>query len=156
MKASAGKYLTFSLKNESYGISLGKVKEIIAMQDITEIPKTPDFIKGVINLRGKIVSIMDLRLKFGMEEKEYTERTCIIVVDINTGKSKKQMGVAVDDVAEVIDIKEEEIEDMEENEAHADREFITGIGKVKGKVIILLDIENILSKKDIKTIEGIK
>lgn len=150
MKAEEGKYLTFNLKNENYGIPLGRVKEIIAMLPITEVPKTPDYIKGVINLRGKIIPIMDLRLKFGLEEKEYNDRTCIIVVDILNGENKRQTGLAVDAVAEVVDIKSAEIEEMSSSENSDEDEFIIGIGKVKEKVVMLLDIDKILSKEAVK------
>ncbi len=153
MKAEEGKYLTFNLKNENYGIPLGRVKEIIAMLPITEVPKTPDYIRGVINLRGKIIPIMDLRVKFGLEEKEYNDRTCIIVVDLSTGESKRQTGLAVDSVAEVVDIKSAEIEEMSSNENNSEDEFIIGIGKVKEKVVMLLDIEKILSKEAVKIME---
>jgi purine-binding chemotaxis protein CheW len=150
MKAEEGKYLTFNLKNENYGIPLGRVKEIIAMLPITEVPKTPDYIKGVINLRGKIIPIMDLRLKFGLEEKEYNDRTCIIVVDILSGENKRQTGLAVDSVAEVVDIKSAEIEEMSSSENSDEDEFIIGIGKVKEKVVMLLDIDKILSREAVK------
>lgn len=150
MKAEEGKYLTFNLKNENYGIPLGRVKEIIAMLPITEVPKTPDYIKGVINLRGKIIPIMDLRLKFGLEEKEYNDRTCIIVVDILNGENKRQIGLAVDAVAEVVDIKSAEIEEMSSSENSDEDEFIIGIGKVKEKVVMLLDIDKILNKEAVK------
>ena len=150
MKAEEGKYLTFNLKNENYGIPLGRVKEIIAMLPITEVPKTPDYIKGVINLRGKIIPIMDLRLKFCLEEKEYNDRTCIIVVDILNGEAKRQTGLAVDSVAEVVDIKSAEIEEMSSSENSDEDEFIIGIGKVKDKVVMLLDIDKILSREAVK------
>lgn len=153
MKAEEGKYLTFNLKNENYGIPLGRVKEIIAMLPITEVPKTPVYIKGVINLRGKIIPIMDLRLKFGLEEKEYNDRTCIIVVDISTGDNKRQTGLAVDAVAEVVDIKSAEIEEMSSSEKNSEDEFIIGIGKVRDKVVMLLDIEKVLSKEAVKIME---
>lgn len=150
MKAEEGKYLTFNLKNENYGIPLGRVKEIIAMLPITEVPKTPNYIKGVINLRGKIIPIMDLRLKFCLEEKEYNDRTCIIVVDILNGETKRQTGLAVDSVAEVVDIKSAEIEEMSSSENSDEDEFIIGIGKVKEKVVMLLDIDKILNKEAVK------
>ena len=153
MKAEEGKYLTFNLKNENYGIPLGRVKEIIAMLPITEVPKTPDYIRGVINLWGKIIPIMDLRVKFGLEEKEYNDRTCIIVVDLSNGETKRQTGLAVDSVAEVVDIKSAEIEEMSSNENNSEDEFIIGIGKVKEKVVMLLDIEKILSKEAVKIME---
>ena len=107
-----GKYLTFALADEEYGISILKVKEIIGMMPITTVPQTPEFVKGVINLRGKVISVMDLRLKFGMDEIEYTERTCIIVVEI-AGASNNTIliGIVVDSVSEVLNIKSDDTED---------------------------------------------
>lgn len=152
MEAKPGKYLTFSLKNENYGIPIFIVKEIIAMLPITSVPKTPPFIKGVINLRGKIIPIMDLRLKFSIEEKPYTDRTSIIVIDIKTENSEKQMGIAVDNVSEVLDIRENEIEPFSNYDTHIDGDFIIGIGKIKEKVYMLLDAKKILNKNEMKKI----
>src|SRR3990172_7814985 len=91
-----GKYLTFSLGNEEYGIVILKVKEIIGMMRITPVPQTPGFVKGVVNLRGKVIPVVDLRLRFGMEEAEYTDRTCIVVVEIDSAFNKLHIGVVVD------------------------------------------------------------
>ncbi|MCK7467721.1 MAG: chemotaxis protein CheW [Desulfosudis oleivorans] len=110
MEAQDGKHLTFSLGNEDYGLPILQVREIIGMMEITHVPKTPEFIKGVINLRGKIIPIMDLRLKFGMKSIDYTERTCIIVVEIKINEIKRLMGVVVDMVSEVVNINQNEIE----------------------------------------------
>ena len=147
MEVKEGKYLTFILGNEEYGIPIKKVKEIIGIMDITCIPKTPDFIKGVINLRGKIIPIMDLRLRFGFESKEYTQRTCIIVVEIDKEDTKRQMGIVVDTVSEVVNIQKTEIAPSTEYENYTDTDFLIGLGKVKTKVILLLDIEEILSNE---------
>lgn len=152
MKVEGGKYLTFVLKNENYGIPIGVVKEIIAMLPITKVPKTPDFIKGVINLRGKVISIMDLRLKLDLEERTYDERTCIIVVDVKTNEMTKQMGIAVDIVAEVVDINEKEIQNVAKEDIQIDGDFIKGIAKLKNKVVILLDIEKILTTEELMEI----
>lgn len=147
-----GKYMTFTLKNEIYGIPIGTVKEINAMMTITEVPNTPKYIKGVINLRGKIISIMDLRLRLGMQEIDYSERTCIIVVEVpNNEKGKKKIGIVVDHVAEVIEIKNSELEDFEEDLADDLNAFINGIAKVKDKIIIILDIEKIVN--NVETVE---
>lgn len=145
MNMEDGKYLTFLLKNENYGIPIGVVKEIIAMLPITKVPKTPAFIKGVINLRGKVISIMDLRLKLDLEEKEYNERTCIIVVDIQIDNLSKQIGIAIDSISEVIDIDSENIQSVSNKDIQIDGNFIRGIAKLKNKVVILLDIEKILT-----------
>jgi purine-binding chemotaxis protein CheW len=104
--AKEGKYLTFSLADEEYGIGILKVKEIIGMMSITSVPQTPGFVKGVINLRGKVIPVMDLRLKFNMDESAYTERTCIIVVEVTNQRGRVQIGIVVDAVSEVLNIKE--------------------------------------------------
>lgn len=150
MKNIEGKYLTFSLKNEIYGIPISSVKEINAMMNITEVPNTPKYVKGVINLRGKIISIMDLRLRLGMPEQDYSERTCIVVVETMTATNiKKKIGVVVDNVAEVIEIKSSELEDFEEDLKDDLEAFINGIAKVKDKIIIILDIISVVSKAEI-------
>lgn len=149
MQVQDGKHLTFSLGKENYGIPILQVREIIGMMDITEVPKTPDFIKGVVNLRGKIIPIMDLRSKFGMEAIEYTERTCIIVVEVNINESKRPMGIVVDTVSEVVNIEENEIEETLDYGAKMEEEFLTGMGKVKDKVIMLLNIDKIINTQDI-------
>lgn len=143
-----GKYLTFTLKKEVYGIPISSVKEINAMMSITEVPNTPSFIKGVINLRGKIISIMDLRIRLGMEEMDYSERTCIVVVEVSTDKGKKKIGIVVDHVAEVIEIKNSELEDFEEEIVDNLDFFINGIAKIKEKIIILLDIGRIVNSSE--------
>lgn len=153
MEAKAGKYLTFVLKDENYGIPICVVKEIIAMLPITKVPKTPNFVKGVINLRGKVISIMDLRLKLELEERIYDERTCIIVVDIQEGELSKQMGIAVDIVAEVVDISEKEIQSLEKEDVQIDGDFIRGIAKLKERVVILLDIQKILTTEELKDLK---
>ena len=150
MKNIEGKYLTFSLKNEIYGIPISSVKEINAMMNITEVPNTPKYVKGVINLRGKIISIMDLRLRLGMPEQDYSERTCIVVVETMTATNiKKKIGVVVDNVAEVIDIKSSDLEDFEEDLKDDLEAFINGIAKIKDKIIIILDIISVVSKVEI-------
>ncbi|MDY6842623.1 MAG: chemotaxis protein CheW, partial [Thermodesulfobacteriota bacterium] len=106
-----GKYLTFTLAEEEYGISILKIKEIIGMMPITFVPQTPEFVKGVINLRGKVIPVVDLRLRFGMESIDYTERTCIIVVEIEGQADTVLTGIVVDSVSEVLNIKGEDIED---------------------------------------------
>lgn len=155
MEVQEGKYLTFVLGHEEYGIPIQKVKEIIGMMEITNIPKSPGFIKGVINLRGKIIPIMDLRLKFGLEKKEYTERTCIIVVEVIIEKTKRQMGIVVDTVSEVVNVQKGEIEPPPEYGNHSSVEFLTGLGKVKGKVILLLEIEKILNTEEASILKEI-
>jgi len=149
MELQDGKYLTFSLKKEEYGIPILKVKEIIGLMEITDVPKTPNFIKGVINLRGKIIPVMDLRLKFTMEEKEYNERTCTIVVEVSINNTKSLMGIVVDTVSEVVNISQNEIEPPPQYGNKVDEEFLIGMGKVKGKVIMLLNIEKIINSEEL-------
>ena len=153
MKNKEGKYLTFSLAGEEYGIAILKVKEIIGMMSITSVPQTPEFVKGVINLRGKVIPVVDLRLKFGMEETEYTERTCIIVVEIVGQAGTVLMGIVVDSVSEVLNIIGEEIEDTPSFGTKLNTEYILGMAKMEGGVKILLDIDRVLSTEEIIALE---
>lgn len=140
-----GKYLTFRLSKEEYGLEILKVREIIGMMDITSVPQTPVFVKGVINLRGKVIPVLDLRLKFGMESKEYDERTCIIVVEVRGAVSSLQMGVVVDSVSEVTNIKSNQIEQAPSFGGRLDTNFILAMAKTEDGVKILLDIDKILN-----------
>ena len=149
----AGKYLTFKLAEEDYGISLLKVREIIGMMPITSVPRTPEFVKGVINLRGKVIPVTDLRLRFGMSESTYTDRTCIIVVEIRTATNTVQMGVVVDAVTEVLPVREEEIEPAPEFGASVDTRYILGMANMEGAVKILLDIDRVLTAEEIVALE---
>ncbi len=146
-----GKFLTFALGNEEYGIEIIKAREIIGVMEITTVPQTPDYMKGVINLRGKVIPIIDLRLKFAMPEVEYTRETCIIVVEVGSA----QVGIIVDGVSEVTDIKGEDIEDAQNFKQEIDTNFIMGLGKTKQKIIILLDIEGVLTTEELKMVEEI-
>jgi purine-binding chemotaxis protein CheW len=148
-----GKYLTFSLDEEEYGIGILKVKEIIGMMPITTVPRTPGFVKGVINLRGKVIPVTDLRLKFGMDAMDYTDRTCIIVVEIDTNNSTVLIGIVVDAVSEVLNIKEEEIEQTPEFGTSLSTEYILGMAKIGGGVKILLDIDKVLSTGEIELLK---
>ncbi len=148
MQTQDGKHLTFCLGKENYGIPILQVREIIGMMEITGVPKTPEYIKGVINLRGKIIPIMDLRAKFGMETIDYTERTCIIVVEVNISQTKRHMGIVVDAVSDVVSIEEGEIEKTLDYGTKVEGDFLTGMGKVKDKVVMLLDIQKIASNED--------
>lgn len=140
-----GKYLTFGLSDEQYGLEILKVREIIGMMDITAVPRTPEFIKGVINLRGKVIPVVDLRLKFGMPSAEATDETCIIVVDVGG----VEMGIVVDQVSEVLNIQSEEIEPPPSFGVSVDTDFILGMGKANGKVTILLDISKVLTGEEV-------
>ena len=148
-----GKYLTFTMANEEYGISILKIKEIIGMMQITKVPQTPDFIKGVINLRGKVIPVIDLRLRFCIEAMEYTERTCIIVIDIEGYEGSLVTGIVVDSVSEVLNIKDQEIEDTPTFGADLKTEYILGIAKMEAGVKILLDINKVLKGDEIKRLE---
>lgn len=152
MENREGKYLTFSLAGEEYGIWILKVKEIIGMMTITSIPQTPGYIKGVINLRGKVIPVIDLRLKFGVEPTEYTERTCIIVVDIRASNRDMQVGIVVDSVSEVLNINSGEIEDTPQFGAQLDTDYILGMAKTAGNVKILLDIDRVLSDGELQDV----
>ncbi len=149
MVIEGGKFLTFLLDREIYGIPIKKAREIIGVMEITHIPKTKNYIKGVMNLRGKIIPIIDLRLKFGMVEKPYTDRTCIIVIEMVTEQAHYLVGVAVDTVAEVINIQKNEIDLLPEYDSQFENDFLAGIGKLKDRVVMILDIEQILSGEDL-------
>jgi purine-binding chemotaxis protein CheW len=148
-----GKYLTFIMANEEYGIGILKIKEIIGMMPITTVPQTPDFVKGVINLRGKVIPVMDLRLRFEMEAIDYTERTCIIVVEIEGSGETVQIGIVVDAVSEVLNIKGEAIEDTPTFGTKLNTDYILGMAKMEGGVKILLDIDRVLSVEEINLLE---
>ena len=152
--AREGKYLTFTLAEEDYGIGILKIKEIIGMMDVTPVPQTPEFVKGVINLRGKVIPVVDLRLRFGMEAIDYTERTCIIVVEMTGQAGTVQIGIVVDSVSEVLNIKGEEIEDTPTFGTKLNTDYILGMAKMEGGVKILLDIDRVLSSEDIGLLEG--
>jgi purine-binding chemotaxis protein CheW len=145
----AGKYLTFKLGAEEYGIEILKVQEIIKMMDITRVPRTPQFVRGVINLRGKVIPVIELRLKFEMEMVENTDKTCIIVVQVRSGDSNVTMGIVVDEVSEVLDIAGEQIEPAPELGSAVTADFILGMGKIGGKVVTLLDVDKVLAKKEV-------
>ena len=148
-----GKYLTFTLEKEEYGIGILKVKEIIGMMPITSVPRTPEFVKGVINLRGKVIPVIDLRLKFTMESIPYTDRTCVIVVEIDSEAETVLIGIVVDAVSEVLSITEEEIEESPSFGTKLNTDYILGMAKMEGGVKILLDIDKVLSTEEIKGIE---
>ncbi len=149
----AGKYLTFTLADEEYGIGILKVKEINGMIPITSVPRTPDFVKGVINLRGKVIPVIDLRLKFGMPAIDYTDRTCIIVVEIEANDMTIQIGIVVDAVSEVLNIKEEEIENAPSFGTSINMDYILGMAKIDSGVKILLDIDRVLSATELEVLD---
>ena len=145
MGAKEGKYLTFTLAGEEYGFGILTIKEIIGMLPITSVPQTPEFVKGVINLRGKVIPVMDLRLRFGMPSIDYSERTCIIVVEISGQAGTILVGIVVDAVSEVLNIKGDDIEKTPTFGAKLNTDYILGMAKMEGGVKILLDIDQVLS-----------
>ena len=153
--ARAGKYLTFQLANEEFGIRVLKVREIMGLQEITAVPQTPAHIKGVINLRGKVVPVIDLRLKFGILMAEYTQRTCIIVTQVQGESGSVLMGIIVDGVSEVLNLNASEIEDTPDFGEDVAGQYLLGMAKVKGKVKILLDIDRVLSTQDLHNLNSI-
>lgn len=147
----AGKYLTFALGSEECGLEILKVREIIGYMDITAVPKTPDYVKGVINLRGQVIPVVDIRTLFAMAPKDITEETCIIVVEVLPNTRKFSTGLVVDHVSEVLDIEEEAIEDAPQLGTSVNTDFILGMGKVNGSVKILLDIDAVLKNENFET-----
>jgi len=155
MLEKEGKYLTFALANEEYGLEILKVREIIGYIDVTAVPQTPHHVKGVINLRGQVIPVVDLRAKFGMETTGVTEQTCIIVVEITQSGRKFNTGIVVDRVQEVLDIAGEDIEEAPQFGSSVETDFILGMGKIGDKVKILLDIDRVLTGGDIGSIGGL-
>ena len=148
-KSKGGKYLTFALGKEEYGLAILKVREIFGYMDITAIPRTPSYVRGVINLRGQVMAVVDLRDKFGMESVERTEQTCIIVVEIRRGGRKVCTGIIVDHVSEVLEVPGNKIEDPPSFGTSVDADFILGLGKIGDSVKILLDINKVLDGEEI-------
>jgi len=144
-----GKYLTFALGDEEYGLEILKVREIIGYMDITAVPRTPGYVKGVINLRGQVIPVIDLRAKFAMEATQTTDKTCIIVVQIDHGGRRGNTGIVVDRVSEVLDIAGESIEEPPSFDSGIDTDFILGMGKIGKSVKILLDIDKVLGGDEI-------
>lgn len=145
----AGKYLIFRLGAEEFGAAVLKVREIIGMQDITAVPQTPEHVKGVINLRGKVIPVIDLRLKFGMASEPYTERTCIIVVRSRMQAAELLIGVIVDSVSEVLNLPAQDIEDTPDFGGNTQSDYLIGMAKVKGEVKILLEMDRVLSSHEL-------
>jgi len=147
----AGKYLTFFLAGEEYGLEILKVQEIMGMMAVTPVPRTPEFIRGVINLRGKVIPVVELRRKFDMETVEYTDETCIIVVQTQG----LQTGLIVDKVSEVLDIAGDDIEDAPSFGDEVRTDFILGIGKSADRVKLLLDIDKVLTDRELGDLRSV-
>jgi len=153
MDVRAGKYLVFQLGKEEYGIQVLKVREIMGIQDITAVPQTPAYLKGVINLRGKVIPVVDLRLKFSLQEIPYTGRTCIIVIQVRSQSGPMMIGIVVDGVTDVLNLAPADIEDTPDFGRSATTPYLLGLAKIKGAVKILLDIDQVLGGSDMRGIE---
>ena len=151
----AGKYLVFELAGEEFGIRVRAVREIIGIQDITPVPHTPHYVKGVINLRGKVIPVIDIRLKFSLPAAEYTQRACIIVVQVTGHTGSILMGIVVDGVAEVLTLAGSEIEDTPKFADGTQIPYIFGMAKVKNRVKILLDINQVLNNQELFTLSSL-
>jgi purine-binding chemotaxis protein CheW len=151
----SGKYLTFRLAREEFAIQVLRVREIMGMQEITAVPQTPHYMKGVINLRGKIVPVIDLRLKFGFEEVESTPATCIIVVQLQSGKETLLMGLRVDAVSEVLNFASNDIENTPDFGQGVATPYLLGMAKMKDSVKILLNIDEVLSTTEVQNLEAV-
>ena len=150
----AGKYLSFQLGREEYAIRVLQVREIVKIQHITGVPETPPEVRGVINLRGKVIPVVDLRVKFGMEEREYGDRTCIVVVELKSATAAP-MGIIVDEVSEVISFAEPDIQDTPDFGKGIETPYLLGLAKVKDRVKILLDIDRVLAATDLRALHAL-
>ena len=151
----AGKYLTFHLVQEEFGVRVLKVREIMGLQEITAVPQTPAHVKGVINLRGKVIPVVDLRLKFGLPQQEYSQRTCIIVVQMSGQAGPMLIGIVVDGVAEVLNLAAADIEDTPDFGDGTATPYLLGMAKVKDKVKILLEIDRVLTSQDLHALNAL-
>ncbi|HLJ51565.1 MAG TPA: chemotaxis protein CheW [Bryobacteraceae bacterium] len=151
----AGKYLTFKLGEEEFGVRVVKVREIMGIQPVTAVPQTPEYLKGVLNLRGKVIPVIDLRLKFGMPAIEYSQRTCIVVVQVEADTGSILVGLVVDAVSEVLMLAGSDIEDTPDFGVKVSTPFLLGMAKLKGKVKILLDIDRVVSEREIAALDTI-
>lgn len=147
-------YLTFNLADEVFAVDVGRVREILEITSITKVPQTPDFMRGVINLRGSVVPVIDMRLKFGMTESERTVNTCIIVVEVVMDGETIVLGSLADSVQEVIELEQENIEAAPHIGTHLNTEFIRGMGKHDGRFVMILDIDQIFSAHELEAVIG--
>jgi purine-binding chemotaxis protein CheW len=146
-------YLTFKLQDEVFGLAIGKVREVLDFTTVTKVPRTPDYMRGVINLRGSVVPVVDLHLKFGLEQAEKTVNTCIIIVEINMGGEITILGALADSVQEVVELEPEQIEPAPKIGTKLNTEFIKGMGKRDEEFIILLDIDKVFSTDEISQVQ---
>jgi purine-binding chemotaxis protein CheW len=148
-------YLTFTLGEEMFAIGILAIREIIEYGNLTEVPMTPPFIRGVINLRGAVVPVVDLAVRFGREPRPSSKRTCIVIIDIASANGTQEMGIVVDAVSEVLEIPDADIEPPPEFGARIRIDFISGMGKVNGKFVVMLDVERILSLDEVAVIASV-
>lgn len=150
------KFLSFKLGAEEYGVEILSVREIIGLLDITPLPQTPDYVKGVVNLRGKIIPVINLRTRFGLETVSYTDQTCIVVVEVTSAFDDESyhIGVIVDTVSEVLDITQSQIEPPPEFGNSVNADYVKGMGKLEHRVVILLDINKVLSHSEMESINS--
>lgn len=153
--ASMGKYLTFSLASELYGLEILRVSEIVGMLPVTRVPRLPEYVAGVVNLRGRIIPVVDVRLAFNMADASITDRTCIIVVTVRReGGSETTIGIIVDEVSDVLSLADESIEATPEFGTEVDTSFIKGVGRAEERVVLLLDIDRVLSGAQLNVVEA--
>ena len=147
-------YLTFKLAEEIFAFDVAKVREILELTSITKVPQTPEFMRGVINLRGSVVPVIDLRLNFGMQCTEQTVNTCIIVVEVNLAGEILVLGVLADSVQEVVEMEPDHIEPPPQLGTKLNTEFIKGMGKVENDFVMILDIDKVFSSEELTDIQG--
>jgi purine-binding chemotaxis protein CheW len=145
-------YLTFTLGDEMFAIGILSIREIIEYGNLTEVPMTPPFIRGVINLRGAVVPVIDLSIRFGRQPRETTRRTCVVIIEVETEKGHQEMGIVVDAVSEVLEIPAAEIEPPPEFGTRIRNDFIAGMGKVNGNFVVLLDVSRVLSMEEVAVV----
>ena len=148
-------YLTFTLAEEMFAIGILAIREIIEYGNLTEVPMTPPFIRGVINLRGAVVPVVDLAIRFGREARPTTKRTCIVIIEIESDKGAQEMGIVVDAVSEVLEIPTADIEPPPEFGSRIRIDFISGMGKINGRFVVLLDVNKVLSLDEVAVISAI-
>lgn len=147
-----GQYLTFTLEGEQFGVDIAKVREVLEFDTVTKIPRTPEFMRGVINIRGSVVPVLDLKMKFGMGYTEKSVNTCVIITEIDVGGSEVVIGAMADAVQEVFDISAEQIEPPPKVGSSIDTSFMRGMGKKGDEFLILLDVDKVFSEQDIAAV----
>ena len=153
--AEQNQYLTFLLGEEMFAIGILSIREIIEYGFVTDVPMTPPFIRGVLNLRGAVVPVVDLAQRFGRQTRENTKRTCIVIVEIESPKGSQEMGIVVDAVSEVLEISHDDIEPPPEFGSRIRTDFIKGMGKIEGKFVIVLDLNRVLSVDEVAVIANV-